>query len=57
VIAGVVGFWGRSAPRQSDARFLCLTNGVPGNSSLTGLGSVATFTRFHRAMLCWSKAG
>ncbi len=46
VIAGLVGFWSRPVPpRVGTARFLCLTNGNPWNSSLAGLGPVATFAR------------
>ena len=62
VISGLAGFWGRSAPRPvPTSRFLCLTNGVPGNSSLTGLGEVAVFSRLstRHAVLVqdWLNAG
>jgi hypothetical protein len=58
-ISAVLGRRGRRAPPPPPTvRFVCLTNGVPGNTSLDGLGPLAAFARLNpRLVQDWFTAG
>lgn len=58
-VSALLGLWGRRAPLPSPtARFMSLTNCVPGNTSLVGLGPLAAFARLDpRPVQEWFAAG